>query len=496
MRTRIGLKRLMIVAALAAVALLSTTAFAGIVPKTGRPNVIVIMTDDQTVEQLPVLPSVAELAREGATFTTNFASYPLCCPSRSTYLTGQYAHNHGVEGNFAPYGGYYKLRGDQTLPVWLSESGYHTAHIGKYLNEYGQRKPEEVPPGWQEWHGSIDPSTYNYLYYKLNENGQVIPYSQQYQADVYTRKAIDYIRRRAPQPQPFFLSVAYLGPHSGFPSTAGQRCEGSAQPAARHFGHFGSVPLPKPPSFNEADVSDKPSAVSSLPRFSAADIDKITQDYQCRREALLAVDEGIRQIVAALRVSGEYDNTLIAFTSDNGFFQGEHRIPMSKFKVYEPSVRVPFVLRGPGVPPGARVNGLTANIDLGPTILQAAGATAAITQDGRSLFPVLQTRQPDGNQPDRGPLADRALLLENGPGDGAENTQYDAVRTERYVYAEYVSGERELYDLQRDPDQLTSVHNNPAYDGVRRVLAKTLLRLRTCAGDGCQVRVAVPEPGR
>jgi N-acetylglucosamine-6-sulfatase len=189
-----------------------------------RPNVVVVMSDDQTVESMRVMANVNELlARQGATFANSFASFPLCCPSRATFVTGQYGHNHTIMGNAPPQGGYEKLRATEanTLPAWLRAAGYQTVHIGKYLNGYGRTSPTHVPAGWSEWYGSIDPSTYRFYGYTLNENGRLVNYGaspQHYQADVYTAKAVDVVRRLAPRPEPFFLSVAYLAPHSGGPA--------------------------------------------------------------------------------------------------------------------------------------------------------------------------------------------------------------------------------------------------------------------------------------
>ena len=152
-----------------------------------RPNVVVIMTDDQRVDEMAVLPAVRRLVvRPGAWFSRSFASFPLCCPSRATFLTGQYAHNHGVLDNRPPRGGYDRLDSSETLPVWLQRAGYETAHVGKYLNGYGTARPREVPPGWDEWHAVIDPTTYYYRGYVLNENGSVVR-PRRYQTDELTR---------------------------------------------------------------------------------------------------------------------------------------------------------------------------------------------------------------------------------------------------------------------------------------------------------------------
>ena len=172
---------------------------------TSRPNIVVIMTDDQTVESLRVMPQVRMLlATHGVTFSTNVASYPLCCPARTTYYTGQYAHNHHVEYNAGPTGGYHVFQGKKkTVPVALEKAGYRTIHIGKYLNGYGLKNPTVVPPGWTDWNGSIDPSTYRYYGFTLNENGHLRTFGvHDYQTDVYTRMAVAKIRREANKPGP------------------------------------------------------------------------------------------------------------------------------------------------------------------------------------------------------------------------------------------------------------------------------------------------------
>lgn len=373
-----------------------------------RPNVVVLMTDDQTVESVRVMPNVRRLLVDrGTYFENSFVSFSLCCPSRATFLTGQYAHNHGVLSNQPPFGGYGALDGSSTLPVWLERAGYSTILLGKYLNGYGKRNPTEIPPGWTEWHGSVDPSTYNYFRYTLNENGTLVKYgadAASYKTDVYADKAVDIVRRRAAADRPFFLWVAFLAPHSGGPRSA-DRPPDTALPAPRHRGRFASEPLPRPPSFNEADVTDKPGGIRIRPRLDAGAVAVVRKRYQLRLESLLAVDDAVGRIVHELDRSGELDNTLIIFTSDNGFLQGEHRIPLGKVSVYEPSTRVPLIMRGPGIRPGIRLRQPVANIDLAPTIVEAAGARAGLRMDGESLWPIL--RDPglfwDGTSCTRGP---------------------------------------------------------------------------------------------
>lgn len=440
-----------------------------------RPNVVVIMTDDQTVRSLRVMSNVKRLlAARGTTFARSFTVYPQCCPSRASFLTGQYAHNHGVLGNSPPAGGYAKLNHSNTLPVWLQDAGYYTTHIGKYLNGYGAVDPLEIPPGWSEWHGSVDPSTYRYTGYTLNEDETLTTYSR-YQTDVYAAKAVDVIRRRAPLARPFFLWVAFLAPHQGEPADPDDPGAGigTPSPAPRHRDAFASKPLPRPPSFNEANVSDKPPGIRSRVRLPPVRVAAIRENYQQELETLLAVDRAVTWIVRALRESGELGNTFVIFTSDNGFFHGEHRIAQGKNLPYEPAIRVPLVVRGPGVPAGRRLTKRVANIDLAPTIVDAADAQAGRIMDGRSLLPLFA-------HPGR-PLG-RDLLVERGPGEDP----YAAIRTGHYLYVEYESGARELYDLDRDPYELRSRHADPAYARVRRDLAERLDHLRTCRGAACR----------
>ena len=198
---------LVLVPAVLAILVLATgSPSAGQAP--ARPNVVVVMSDDQTVESLRVMANVrALLQAQGTTFDSSFASYPLCCPSRSTFLTGQYAHNHGVLSNQPPLGGFTKLDHTNTLPVWLERAGYHTVHVGKYLNGYRQGVSPDLPPGWTEWYGSYDPTTYRFYDYTLNENGKPVTYGSDpgsYQADVYTRQG------RRPRPTARAAGAAVL----------------------------------------------------------------------------------------------------------------------------------------------------------------------------------------------------------------------------------------------------------------------------------------------
>jgi N-acetylglucosamine-6-sulfatase len=476
-----------------------TLAFTGAVAATGthgdahaaapaRPNVVVLETDDQTLAEMDVLPNVRRLiGSEGVTFDNNFDSFSLCCPSRATLLTGQYSHNNGVRGNKLPEGGYYKLDSSNTLAVWLQNAGYFTAHVGKYLNGYGTRDPHEIPPGWSEWHGSVDPSTYRYYGYTLNENGTLhtycaVPQAACYQTDVYRDKANGIIRERAGK-GPFFMWVAFLANHSGGPREADDPAGmNTPVPAPRYKDRLKGTPLPQPPSFNEADVSDKPGVIRTRPLIRPRQIAAIQENWQQRRETLLAVDDAVASIVDTLRSSGQLDNTLILFTSDNGFFHGEHRVRQGKVLLYEPSIRVPLLMRWTGnhaLPRGVHRKQLTVNVDYAETILKAVGEAARPEriEDGVSLLQLWR---------DGGKELGRDLLIDNTPGPG----HFDAIRSRNFLYAEYANGERELYDLRRDPDELQSQYANPAFNALKSLLAARLHKLVTCAGGSCRTRPA------
>lgn len=438
-------------------------------------NVLVIMTDDQTESDMVALPKTrALLGGRGTTFESSFASYPLCCPSRSTLLTGQYPHNHGVRANAPPLGGYPLLDHSNTLPVWLQAAGYYTAHVGKYLNGYGTKSPAP-PPGWSRWFGLMDPSTYRFYGYKVSEDGIPVQYgdsADDYQTDVLAAEAERIIRSRAGADQPFFLWVAPVAPHLEMQG----RTQSPPRPAPRHEGSFAREPLPAKPSFNEADVQDKPAHIRKRPRLKPAQVREAVELNRARLASLLAVDDMVERLVRALEETGQMDRTLVIFTSDNGFFLGEHRVPKGKFLPYEESSRVPLLVRGRDFPEGHTAAQLVSNVDLAPTIVHwAQRVTPARVMDGRPLqFPAADPGEGRG----------RTLLLE-GARLNSNSPEYAAVRDDRWLYVEYATGARELYDLRSDPYQIRSLHASPALARVREDLAARLARLRDCSGDEC-----------
>jgi arylsulfatase A-like enzyme len=431
------------------------------------------------------MPTVNRLlADRGVTFDNSFVSYALCCPSRATFLTGQYAHNHGVFDNVEPLGGYSKLRGASTLPVWLRKAGYRTIHVGKYLNGYGRRDPTEIPPGWTDWHGLVGRSTYHYYGFTINDNGRPRTFSAKpsnYQTGVLTRKAVSLIGRASRGRKPFFMWAAFLAPHFSYdepPESDDPPRIPTPVPAPQDRNRFAGEPLPTGQSFDERDVGDKPATVRQYPPLTESQRAGIEENYQQELEALQAVDRGVGRIVRALRAGGELGRTLLVFSSDNGYFHGEHRIPFGKTLPYEPDIRVPLVVRGPGLPHDVHRTKLVSNQDLAPTILDAANARAGLPEDGLSLMPLMRHRK----------LARRDLLVE-GYYPLGRVVRFAGIRAERWFYAEYSNGERELYDLTADPEETSSRSGDPRYDAVKANLAVRLAALRHCRGASCRRRV-------
>ena len=308
----------------------------------------------------------------------------------------------------------------------------------------------------------------------LNENGVLVTYGSEpedYLTDVLSGKATDFIRRTT---APFFI---YLTPHAPHEP---------AIPAPRHVGFFADRIAPRPPSFNEADISDKPTWIRAIPLLTQSEIDAIDAGYRDRLETMLAVDDMVAAQIRTLEETGQLDNTFIFFTSDNGYHLGQHRL-IGKDTIYEEDIRVPLIVRGPGVPAGQTVNHLALNSDLAPTLAELAGASAPEFVDGRSLVRVLSDTPP--------PLANwrQRFLVESWPPHAVESGMvYHALRTQEYIYVEYLE-EHELYDLESDPYQLDSFYSTADPDLIAQ-LASQLDPLRDCAAASCRSAEARTPP--
>ncbi len=397
--------------------------------------------------------------------------------------------------NNPPFGGFIQLDHANTLPVWLEGAGYRTMHVGRYLNGYEFR--HGIPPGWTDWYGSPHSGAFNYASWKVNENGVLRSYPEpsnpgEHQTDQSTRRAVELIDDASPGDRPFFLSLWYVAPHRGGPRDPDDpRRPGTPSPAPRHRDAYAGVRMPRHPNFNEANMYDKPQVVADRPRISPEFAGGIQENWRQEIETLMGVDEGVAQIVEALRRNGELENTLIVYMSDNGYMHGEHRALAEKVLPYEESIRIPLVMRGPGVPRGRLDRRLVGNLDVPATILDAADVLPGRVPDGRSLLELLA---------DPGAEWGRDILIENGNGANAVPA-YRGIRTYRFMYVEHrTTGEYELYDLENDPFEMQSVDGFARYSKVQRDLRSRLRELVSCAGVDCLARphltLAVRSGGR
>ncbi len=442
-----------------------------------KPNILFILADDMRASDLKYMPNTQTLlTNQGVNFTKAWVSRSLCCPSRSTILRGQYSHNHTVWTNVNPSGGFWRFYDlgleNSTIATWLDGAGYDTVLIGKYLNRYGKARDGSyapttyVPPGWDRWY-AWEGDYVSDTKYDINENGRIVTYyrSNTHDTDLHAQTAENFIRNTAGG-APFFMHLSPNAPH--FPSYY----------APRHASMFTDTPLPKPSSFNEADVSDKPAWVRNKPLLTSTQISNMTKFYRERLRALQSVDEMVGRVVGALRDTGELSNTYIVFTSDNGIYLGEHRLE-AKAAAYNAAPRIPLIIRGPGVSKGVSRSQMALNNDFAPTFASWGGATPPNFVDGRSLRPLLTSSPPATWR--------SAFLVEHrkAPEEYAyvrAIPNYDAIRTPQYNYVEYATGERELYDLNADPTELTNIYNRASSTLISDLHAR-LNALKSCAGS-------------
>jgi N-acetylglucosamine-6-sulfatase len=466
---------------------------------TQQPNVVLITTDDQTASDLRYMPFTRRLfGGEGVTFTDAVSPYPWCCPARATILTGQLSHNHGVVSNKGTHGGYEAFAASPQyhshLGHWLQQAGYRTMFVGKYLNQYSRYY--EPAPGWDEWNATVyapgGGNIYDYFGTALHqEDGSVdLSHVGEYQTDVLGEITRDFIvSQEAADDKPFFVWESNLAPHSAC-RQQGQACIwGPPQTEPEDDRSFTTLQLNRRGAFNERVVREKPVHIRALSRWGGQRITTMTHSLRQRARSLRSVDRSVQATVNTLEATGELENTLIIFTSDNGFLIGEHRW-QGKVLPYEPSLRVPLLMRGPGVPAGVSRSDTAALVDVAPTIADATGATPTFEPDGRSLLPLAARPRVDGYG---------ALSIEAGPQqpDDFPVWFYRGVRTQRYTYVHYPgSNEYELYDRRSDPDQMTNVAYRPAYRRTRAALQAKLAVLRDCVGQACYEvgGGGVPEP--
>lgn len=422
------------------------------------PNVVLVYVDDMRADDLDYMRYTRSLFERGTTFTNSISPHPLCCPARAELLTGQYAQNNGVHHNRGEWGGHEALvrAGDQDLlPGWFQDAGYRTAYVGKYLNGYAGG---EVPGAGNSevlLRRSYAPSLYS------TWNDGEVRRHREHQTLWTARRAESFVADTAPR-QPFFLTTAYLAPHTN-------KWRGKWIPPVPPAGYDRvrradrRPPSLDDPAFNEADVSDKPVAVAGRSPISR---DAVRKYHRARVLSLYAVDDAVRSTVRALKEEGAWSNTVLAFTSDNGFQLGEHRL-WNKDLPYQESLRVPLMLRGPGVAAGVRDEVVT-TVDLPNTLAALAGVVPGRTQDGVDAFTA---------------PADRAVLIQSG----ADDAQWDwrGVYTRRWTYVEHTTGEVELYDRAQDPHELENLAGQPLQQPEQDRLARLLEDLRGCVGSDC-----------
>lgn len=473
-------------------------------PVADGPNVITIVTDDQDelIFSRALMPNTFDLLDHGGTRLDNFTVVsPLCCPSRAAQLTGQYGHNNGVLANDP---GYPALRDpDNTLPTWMQNAGYRTAHVGRFLNGYRRSasRPAEPAAGWDRW---ISLLNLHYRDYELSLDGRRRGFHGTAAGEYVTRnlhrRSSRLVRELAADPEPFYLQLDELAPHSDH--LARGSCTRSALPGPQLLRPVRDVRLPANPAI-ERDVSDKPSYIAGLPRLTDKARDAVQQRLRCRAAAVREVDRGVGRLIATLRRLGEFDDTVIVFYSDNGYFSGQHRLVKSKGLPYEESIQVPALIRVPpevlGTTAKRHSNLPVANIDLAPTTLDLAGAEPCTASgecrvlDGRSLLPAL--RDP-GSWP-----SDRALGIEiDQQGKLAGGTlacTYSGVRTGSQVYVHYTRvaapgsrscervDESEHYRLDSDPGQRRNLFpaRSQRNRAEQRRLSALAERMSNCAGN-------------
>ena len=402
-----------------------------------RPNFLIIITDDQRFDTMQYMPNTQKLIFDrGVTFSHGYITTPFCCPSRASILTGMYAHNHGIHVNED------KLT-FTTVVQDLHKNGYYTGLVGKYLNSWnGDARPEF--DYWVSFYGGTVPTYYDP---NLNINGKWQKLTG-YMTYLFKDYAIDFLDKATNQRKPFLLYFAPNAPHPPY------------TPAKEDQGLYTDLPPFRPPSYNEADMSDKPKSISSkalLDEASAAQIDMIR-----RRQilTLVALDRSMGEILAKLKATGEMDNTVIIFISDNGKHWGEHRMD-SKSTAYEESVKVPFAIRYPPlIPKPYTEDKVVANIDIAPTLYELSNTPIPKTVDGLSLVSLLSGK---GDWRDH-------VLLEAWPDRG----HWQAIHTQNDIYIETDNDLSEFYNLETDPFEMDNLIHDPKYQSTIMELQATL----------------------
>jgi arylsulfatase A-like enzyme len=454
-----------------------------------RPNIVFVLTDDLTPNLLQYMPHVQALERAGTGFTNYTVTDSLCCPSRASIFTGNFPHTTKIVTNHGRYGGFQLFHdlGEEahTFAPAVQARGYRTALMGKYLNNYhasfpapsalGDWTPPQstfIPPGWSEWDGvGYGYPQYNYT---LNHDHRVEMHGRapnDYLNTVLQDYGLKFISDSAEQKAPFLLEIASFSPHT--PST----------PAPQDVHKFADVTAPRTAAFNRLP-EHPPAWLRDRPRLTRAELDLINAQFRQRVRSVQSVDRMIGALEQRLRATGQADNTVFVFSSDNGYHMGEYRLLPGKFTAFDTDIRVPLIVVGPGIRPGSVDNHVVENIDLAPTFEQLAGAVPPDTVEGRSLVPLLHGESPTWRT--------LALVEHHGPDTARDDPDrqntlsgnppsYEAIRTPQFTYVRYETGDTEYYDLATDPNELDNLA--PTLSRSRRVQLDTWLdALHTCRG--------------
>lgn len=482
-----------------------------------RPNILVVNMDDMRFDELRWTPHVQRLlVEQGASFANSFAPNPLCCPSRTTFLLGQYSHQHGVLSHQPPYG-FGSLDDTHTMAERMQDAGYLTGFTGKYLNGYGLQPSKVtggssltyVPPGWDDWRAGVQTEftptspfvggTYSYFSFTENVDGTLTSHRGEYSSTTIANDTAELVRAYHEREAPWFIWMNPVAPHTGnprepddpapfrlkdgrvipFPTPARPEwVKGVYDARLRHAPGVRASGLPA-----EKDVSDKPPLSRRLPELAPKEEANVLEVSRQRAEALRAWDRQFARLVSQLQDAEEWANTIVVFTSDNGFLLGEHRLRMGKIWSYEESIRVPLVVAGPGVRRGVRLAPATTQ-DLTATVLDLAGAEPLPDMDGVSLAPVLRGADQ---------AWDRAIVTE-GYHPAVKNLhrlpaglRVSGIRTGRWKLVHWANGALELYDLRTDPLELTNLAGDPAYAFRVRGLDRLWKQYAACAGEACRV---------
>ena len=435
-----------------------------------RPNLIFVLVDDLRFDELGCLghpfvrtPNIDRTAREGAVFGNAFVTTPLCSPSRASFLTGRYAHSHGVTDNTDRSPLSHRM---DTFPRRLQSAGYETGYIGKW-----HMGVDDAPrPGFDYWLSFRGQGHYNNP--ELNENGRTAVVSG-YVTDIFNLRAADFIRRK--RGRPFFLYLSHKAVHPDIVQNADGSVikppGGGFEPPERYRTAYARDPLPRRPNYRRPPEG-KPALLRSAGRPEALPTEDET--IRNRLRLLMPVEEGVGQLLHVLEETGQADNTAIVFAGDNGYFYGEHGLGEERRLAYEESARVPMIMRYPRlIRPGSKIEAPVLNIDLAPTMLELAGIPGAMKTHGRSWLPLFHARQKDWRE---------SFLIEyfsDRVMPRVVNMGYQAVRTRRWKYIRYseLTGMDELYDLESDPYELKNRIADPAASSALAALKRELERL-------------------